>query len=202
MCDIYGQESSKYCYPGSDVLINIPGLREQKQLDAFERLVTADRLRIHGLRPVKGSFNLKHLCDIHQFIFKDVYPFAGELRDEDISKGKFRFAHVRFIVPEANRLLSDLKQENYLKGLLFDEFIHKLAYYFTELNVLHPFREGNGRSLREFIRCLALESGYAIDWSKVDASTMLTAMIESPYDNNALRKVLYKLTTRIKSEST
>lgn len=202
MSDIYGQENSKYCYPGTDVLINIPGLREQKQLDAFERLVTADRLRIHGLRPVKGSFNFKHLCDIHQFIFKDVYPFAGKPRHEDISKGNFRFAHVRFIVPEANRLLSDLKQENHLKGLLFDEFINRLVYYFTELNVLHPFREGNGRSLREFIRCLALESGYVIDWSKVDASTMLSVMIESPYDNNALREVLYKLTTRIESNST
>ncbi len=202
MCDIYDQENSKYCYPGSDVLINIPGLREQKQLDAFERLVTADRLRVLGLRPVKGNYNLKHLCDIRKFIFKDVYSFAGKLRDEDVSKGNFRFAHVRFIVPQANQLLSDLKQENYLKGLLFDEFINKLAHYFTELNVLHPFREGNGRSQREFIRCLALELGYVIDWSKVDASTMLTVMIESPYDNTSLREVLYKLTTRIESKST
>ncbi len=169
MCDIYDQENSKYCYPGSDVLINIPGLREQKQLDAFERLVTADRLRLLGLRPVKGNYNLKHLCDIHKFIFKDVYFFAGKLRDEDISKGSFRFAHVKFIVPKANRLLRELRRENYLKGLLFDEFINKITNYFTELNVLHPFREGNGRSLREFIRCLALDAGYVIDWSKVDA---------------------------------
>lgn len=202
MCDIYDQENSKYCYPGSDVLINIPGLREQKQLDAFERLVTADRLRLLGLRPVKGNYNLKHLCDIHKFIFKDVYFFAGKLRDEDISKGSFRFAHVKFIVPEANRLLSELRRENYLKGLLFDEFINKITNYFTELNVLHPFREGNGRSLREFIRCLALDAGYVIDWSKVDASTMLTAMIKSPYDNSALREVLYKLKTKIQNRST
>lgn len=98
------------------------------------------------------QYNLKHLCDIHQFIFKDVYAFAGKLRDEDISKGNFRFTHVRF--------------------------------------------------MREFIRCLALESGYVTDWSKADASTMLTVMIESPYDNTALREVLYKITTRIKGKST
>jgi cell filamentation protein len=106
MCDIY-QHDSKYCYPGSDVLINIPGLRDQKQLDAYERLVTADRLRQLELRPLKGNFDLEHLCSIHKFIFKDIYPFAGELRNEDISKGNFRFAHFRFIVPQTNQLLDE-----------------------------------------------------------------------------------------------
>lgn len=74
---MYNSEESRYCYPGTDILINIPGLMQQKQLDAYERLVTADRLRILALKPLKGSFNLRHLCAIHRFIFKDVYPFAG-----------------------------------------------------------------------------------------------------------------------------
>lgn len=197
MHDFNDQGTSKYCYPGTDVLINLPGLREQKQLDVFERLVTADRLRILNIRPIKGNYDLGHLCRIHNFIFKDVYPFAGKLREEDISKGNFRFAHVRFIVPQANQLLSELRGGSYLKGLSFDELITKLAHYLTELNVIHPFREGNGRAQREFIRCLALESGYAIDWSKVDASTILNVMIKSPYDNTELREVLRTLTTKI-----
>jgi cell filamentation protein len=99
MSDIY-QFDSKYCYPGNDVLINIPGLRDQKQLEAYERMVTADRLRMLELRPLKGNFDLKHLCQIHKFIFKDIYPFAGELRNEEISKGNFLVAHFRFIEPQ------------------------------------------------------------------------------------------------------
>jgi len=79
---------------------------------------------------------------------------------------------------------------------MLDEFIDKLTYYMTELNVLHPFREGNGRTQREFFRCLAKESGYSINWADVDASAMLTAMIRSPYDNSLLRKVLYELVTK------
>lgn len=73
---MYEHRESKYCYSGSDVL-NIPGFKEQKQLDAYERIVTADRLRILGLKPLKGKYDLQHLCAIHRFIFKDVYPFAN-----------------------------------------------------------------------------------------------------------------------------
>ena len=113
-------------------LINIPGLREQRQLDAFERLITADRLRILGVKPIKGNYDLNHLCEIHRFIFQDIYPFAGKIREEDIVKDNFRFAHVRFIIPQTNQLLQDLQRENYLKGLPFDEFVNKLAHYLTE----------------------------------------------------------------------
>lgn len=192
---MYDHGKSRYCYPHSEVLINIPGFKVQKQLDAYDRMVSTDRLRILGLRPLKGNFDLKHLCNIHKFIFKDIYPFAGRVREEDISKGSFRFANVRFLVDQANALLNELKQENYLKGLSFDRYVNRLTYYITELNVLHPFREGNGRTQREFFRCLALESDYSIDWSRVDASTMLAVMIQSPYDNSALRKVLQTLIT-------
>lgn len=187
---MYDQEESRYCYPGTDVLINIPGLREQKQLDAYERLVTADRLRILALKPLKGSFNLKHLCDIHRFIFKDVYPFAGELREEDISKENFRFAHVKYLLDQTNQLLSELRKENLLKGLSNAVFTDRLTHYLTELNVLHPFREGNGRVQREFIRCLALESGNSINWANIEAPEVLDAMIESPINNSRLRNVL------------
>lgn len=173
-----------------DVLINIPGLLEQKQLDTYERLVTADRLRILALKPLKGSFNLKHLCDIHGIIFKDVYPFAGKLREEDISKGSFRFAHVKYLKDQTNQLLNGLRQEKFLVGLPKGAFMDRLTYYQTELNVLHPFREGNGRAQREFIRCLALKSGYSINWANVEAKNFLDAMIESPIDNSRLRDLM------------
>ncbi|WEK54564.1 MAG: Fic family protein [Candidatus Cohnella colombiensis] len=194
---MYDQSNSKYCYPDSDVLINVAGFREQKQLDAFERIITVDRLRLLGLKPLKGNYNRNHLCHIHRFIFNDVYPFAGRLRDEDIAKDSFRFANVRFLVSQTDQLLDELRTEDLLKNLSFELYIERLAYYLTELNVLHPFREGNGRTHREFIRCIALESGYFIDWARVDAPTMLKAMIESPINNTKLKDILFAITKGI-----
>lgn len=176
---MYEQQHSRYCYPGSEVLINIPGLKEQAQLDAFERIVTTERLSVLQLRPLKGSFDKKHLCEIHTFIFKDVYPFAGTLRDEDIAKGNFRFATARFLHEQTDELLSQLKQEHFLQDLSVAQLVDRLTYYLTELNVLHPFREGNGRVQREFIRCLALQAGHRIDWTKVEGRKILRAMILS-----------------------
>ena len=115
------------------------------------------------------------------------------MRNEDISKGSFRFAHFRFIVPQTNQLLDELKRDNYLQDLSPDELAERLAYYLTELNVIHPFREGNGRVLREFARCLALRAGYIIHWSEVDPKRMLEVMIQSPFDNSALADVLRAL---------
>lgn len=187
---MYSNHNSRYCYPNSNVLINIPGFKEQKQLEAYERIVTVDRLRILELYPIKGNFDRNHLCSIHKFIFKDIYPFAGQIRDEDIAKDNFQFAVVRFLVSQTDQLLDELKTEKFLKNLPFEVFVERLTHYLTELNVLHPFREGNGRTQREFIRCLALESGYRIDWTMVDASIMLNAMIESPIDNKKLKDIL------------
>ena len=190
---MYEQEQSKYCYPGSEVLINVHGFKDQDQLDAFERMVTAERLRLLYLKPLKGKFDKKHLCDIHKFIFRDIYPFAGKLRDEDISKGNFRFASARFLPEQTEELLHKLNQENYLNSLSFARFVDRLTYFLTELNVLHPFREGNGRAQREFIRCLALQAGYQLDWGRVEGPKILKAMILSPKDESELREVMTKV---------
>lgn len=187
---MYEQQHSRYCYPGSEVLINIPGLKEQAQLDAFERIVTTERLSVLQLRPLKGSFDKKHLCEIHTFIFKDVYPFAGTLRDEDIAKGNFGFATARFLHEQTDELLSQLKQEYFLQDLSVAQLVDRLTYYLTELNVLHPFREGNGRVQREFIRCLALQAGHLIDWTKVEGRKILRAMILSPRNDSELKDVM------------
>ncbi|MCU6712412.1 Fic family protein [Paenibacillus sp. J5C_2022] len=191
---MYNESDSKYCYPNSDVLVNIPGFTVQEQLDAFERMITLDRLRLLNMRSLKGKYDRRHLCNIHKFIFKDIYPFAGELREEDIAKDNFRFANVRFLVSQTDQLLSELSSENLLKDLPFERFIERITYYFTELNVLHPFREGNGRTQREFIRSLALESGFCIEFAEVEPALMLRAMIESPYNNQRLMNILYSIT--------
>jgi len=181
---------SKYCYPGSSVLINNKGIKEQDILDKVEALYTARRLLQLQKKPLQGNFDLKHLKAIHHYIFQDVYPFAGELRNENIAKGNFRFADARFIEPAASELFSNLKIEKQLSGCAHKEFIDRVAYYMAEINVLHPFREGNGRAQREFIRTLALRNGYDLDWSIPDKDKVLNASKLSTSDHRFLNEII------------
>lgn len=180
----------KYCYKGTDVLINKFNIRDQEQLDKFERELTRFNLVKIEADPVKGEFNIKHLQKIHAAIFKDIYPFAGEFRTVDISKNFFTFASSSYIVPEANKLFKELKSDKFLVGSSLEHFSDRAAYYMAELNVLHPFREGNGRTQREFIRTLAYNSGYLIDWSRVDINVLLEASKNSVIDTRELTKAI------------
>jgi cell filamentation protein len=87
--------------------------------------------------PIKGNFDTPHLQEMHQYIFQDVYPFAGKFRTENISKGSFVFAQVRFLESTLESLSGELKQENHLQGLSKIDFATRSAYYLAELNVIH-----------------------------------------------------------------
>lgn len=169
---------SRYCYPGTDVLINKENIKDAKALSEYEADVTLIRqyeLEKEGL--VKGRFGVTHLKKIHAYIFQDVYPFAGKLRQEDIWKGSTFFCKSEYIEDNLTNILTQLKTDNYLRGLELEQFAEKASYYMAEINLIHPFREGNGRTIREFIRQLALYCGYIINWSLIDRETLLNAMI-------------------------
>lgn len=167
-----------YCYPGSNVLKNKMGIRDMEQLHEMERKLTMLRILELLDKPVRGTFDLKHLQAVYAYIFQDVYDWAGELRKVDIAKGNM-FCNAMFLSGQAEEIFGKLKAENYLHGLEEDGFAIRLAYYFSEINALHPFREGNGRSQREFIRCLALHNGYVINFVNADKDEMLEASRES-----------------------
>lgn len=181
---------SKYCYPGTTVLRNIPGYKDQRKLETYERIVTGERLLRLSQTPISGRFNLKHLIMIHKFIFADIFPFAGKIREENISKGDFRFAQVPYIESSANVLFEQLKTEKYLARQDVNQFSDRIAYYMAEINVLHPFREGNGRTQREFIRTLALKNGYCIEWNRIEPNEFLRASILSVRDHSQLSSVI------------
>ncbi|RWZ58759.1 cell filamentation protein Fic [Halobacillus fulvus] len=185
----YGSGSSRYCYAGTDVLINHYDLMDDRQLQAMETILSTQRLSELQEKPVDGDFDLRHLQRIHEYIFKDLYPFAGEIRTENITKDGFSFAQARFITEASKPLFDQLISENW-EVMNRSELAEKLTYYMSELNVLHPFREGNGRSLREFIRCLALEAGYTIDWAKVPREKVFQASVESVYDSTHLQQII------------
>ena len=183
-------EQSKYCYPGTDVLKNKMDYQDHDQLKSFETVMTAVRIAELQKKPIVGKFDLKHLQEIHKYIFQDVYPFAGKLREENIAKGSFQFAHASFLKDQATELFKQLKGENRLSGLKIDEFSSRAAHYLAELNVLHPFREGNGRSQREFIRCLALSNGYSLHWKNQKAEDVFNATVKSVLDPTDLNKII------------
>lgn len=183
---------SVYCYPDSDVLINKLGIQDQEKLHTFERKLTMLRLLEIIDKPIKGNFDFAHLQEIHRYIFQDVYEWAGKVRKVDIAKGNM-FCNVMFIESQAEEIFVKLKKDNYLAGLDRNIFVKKLAYYFSEINALHPFREGNGRSQREFIRSLALKNGYVINFSEIPEEEMLKASQESFLcDYNAMEELFDK----------
>jgi cell filamentation protein len=162
------------------VLRNIPGITEQSLLDRYEGAATADALARLHFNPVQGCFDRKHLQAIHRAIFAEVYAWAGEMRQVNIQKpGSFPFATAQFLPQNLDDLFAKLKKENRLKGLQREQYVERTAYFLGELNALHPFREGNGRTQREFFRQLAAEAGFRLNWSLTDRKEMIAASVES-----------------------
>ena len=127
---------------------------------------------------VPGTF--ESLKIIHKYLFDKIYYFAGEMRKENISKGNFRFTPLLYL-DESIKKIEQMPQKT------FDEIIEK----YVEMNVAHPFREGNGRSLRIWLDdILKKELNKAIDWSKIDKKEYLLAMTNSPFNDNDIKKLI------------
>ena len=194
--DVYSVYGSKYCYTGTNVLRNRFDIRDAAQLRKLDADISSIK-QFHLIKePINGRFTANHLCRIHRFLFEDIYSFAGHFRREDIMKGQTRFQGFAQISSKLSALLSSLKKENYLRGLDFDTFIERSAYYFAELNYIHPFREGNGRAIREFMRQLYDYNGYEVNWSAVSSEELLRAMEESVYATDRLRVMLSCILTK------
>lgn len=127
----------------------------------------------------------KTLAEIHRYLFDEIYEFAGKLRDVNIAKGNFRFAPVIY-------LQAALKSIDQMPQSTFDEIIEK----YVEMNVAHPFREGNGRSMRIWLdMMLKKELAQVIDWVKVDKDDYLLAMERSPVRDIEIKHILKKALT-------
>jgi cell filamentation protein len=167
--------SDPYLYPGTNILRNLRGLTDQALLARFEARRTHQRIAELIDSPLPGRFDIEHLKAIHRYIFHDVYEWAGEFRTVNISKGGQLFGHARFLEPALRPILEKLAAENHLANLNADIFAGRAAYFLGELNAAHPFREGNGRTQREFIRELGLQAGHYIDWGHTTAVATIEA---------------------------
>lgn len=165
------------------MLENKLGLTSSAELAREEERISKKKAAIlfenHILDNLKsGKFST--LQTIHKYLFDEIYDFAGKLRTVNIAKGNFRFAPLMYI-ESALKNIDEMPQSN------FDEIIEK----YVEMNIAHPFREGNGRSTRIWLdHMLKTEIGKVIDWSKVDKEDYLLAMERSPIRDVEIKYVL------------
>lgn len=188
--DYYNTRNSIYCYPGSNLLKNKLDIHDSNKLFKVEKQIVLAKLYILRQNNFIGNFDKEHFQNIHKFLFEDIYDFAGKFRKENISKDNFTFASWEYIESELDRILNRLKNENFLHNLDKSNIANRLAYYLSELNVLHPFREGNGRTIREFIRQLAYVNGYNLDLTRTTPEKIFEACVKSVLDTSDLEKIL------------
>ena len=175
----YSNNTDLYTDPQTGVLKNKLGYTTQESLEHAEAHSVAMRSHEIRLKPITGNFDLSHLQAIHKKLFSDIYEWAGEVRRVDITKGTTRFAHHAFIESETKKITDQLKHEQCLRGLSAESFSQRAGHYLGELNVIRPFREGNGRTLREYVGQLAKQAGYEITWEGIDRQAMTQASINA-----------------------
>jgi cell filamentation protein len=173
---MYDATDDPYTYENSTVLVNKLDLRDQNELDDFEAEITSARA---GEPLPDGNLDFAHFCAIHHHLFQDVFDWAGTPRSVRISKQGSAFCFPEHIDAQATKLFSDLKAIKYLEKLPAREFAEKAAHFLTELNAIHAFREGNGRTQLTFFALLANRAGQTLDLEKLDPDAMLRAMIAS-----------------------
>lgn len=189
------ESNSLYFFQGTNVLLNKQGIKNQFVLENYERIIASDKIISLAQKPIPGNFSIGHMKKIHKFIFDRIYPFAGEVRQEGISKGNTQFAHPNYIDAASKEIFNKLKAERFLRGKSFDEFCERASYYYAEVNMLHPFREGNGRTQRELFRLLGMRNGFNIDWSLVGSEEIVNASIASVLDETAFKSIFSKVIT-------
>ncbi len=166
MSDKFGEGRDPYLYPGLDIMRNRLNIRQQQRLEQAAYEMTALRAATIELGPlVRG---LPHLRTIHRQLYQDIFDWAGQLREVDIYQGDTPFCHFAYIEKEGNALMQDLEEEGYLVGLEKAKFVERLAHYYCEINVLHPFRVGSGLAQRIFFEQLAIHAGYQLSWQGIE----------------------------------
>lgn len=180
---------SIYCYQNSDVLKNKLDIRDKRLLLQAEIEYTTIQLMDLQRHPIDGNFDFNHLCSIHKHIFQDLYDWAGKPRTVNISKGNL-FCLTQNIASYADFIFANYYSDCVAAKNDEKQFIRQLTTHYADLNALHPFREGNGRSQREFARELCLECGYVFDLTQITHEEMLNASIKAfNVDNRELERI-------------
>lgn len=189
---------SDYFVDGDGALPNKLGITDENLLKKREDDIVALHISEVLNEPDPREFDFDYLLALHRRLFGEIYDFAGQIRTVNIMKpdGEAPFAYAEFIPSEAARIFTQLKHDRYLVGLKKAEFVQKISALAADLNALHPFREGNGRTIRLFLALLAKHAGYIIDYSQVSHEEVILAdklAFGGKYD--AIVKLYNRITT-------
>jgi cell filamentation protein len=193
-----GFQSDPHSEPGSACPRNVFGLTDYAELSRIERAFGINRLGELAETPLIGNFDIAHLQSIHRYLFQDIFPWAGELRLVVMSKvggAPFAYpAYPAYIAPALTELLKELKSEDCLRHLDAKVFAQRAGYYLGEINAIHPFREGNGRTQREFIRQLGQQAGHALSWAGIseDENTAASIAAHTRKDYRGLATIIQR----------
>lgn len=159
------------------------GIKNSAELAREEERISkkkAVELFENGMLEKLEAGKFQTLCEIHKYLFDDIYDFAGKIRTVNISKGNFRFAPLMY-------LESAIENVDKMPQNTFDEIVEK----YVEMNIVHPFREGNGRSMRIWLdMMLKKQIGQVVDWSKIEKEDYLMAMERSPIKDIEIKYIL------------
>ena len=172
---MYEAVDDPYCYPGTTVLRNKLGIRDDA-LEEFEEEMTRER----AAEPLPaGDLSVRHYQAIHRHLFQDVYRWVGRFRTIRISKATSTFAFPEHVPTQMQRVFGELRDRHFLRGLDAKAFAAGAAHLLADLNAIHPFRDGNGRTQLVLIGLVAAEAAHPLDFEQLDPGGFLAAMITS-----------------------
>jgi cell filamentation protein len=190
--DGYSLDDGPYCL-ANGVLVNKLEITNTQDLNEVEAELAA--LAISHLLSLASpkEFSTASLINIHREIFFEIYPWAGKFRTVDIAKGNTHFEAHENIESRLNSLFASCQSQNYFNGLNKNDFATYVADFFIELNRIHPFREGNGRTQRLLLSQLARNAGYKIAWEGISESAMKEACIAGLEGNPSKMKKIIQI---------
>jgi cell filamentation protein len=172
----YWSSNDPYCWNGLDILRNKIGIRDQIRL----QLVEADLVRARAIAGLpSGRYSLTHYRACHRWLFGDVYGWAGQYRRVRLAKGESVFCFPEHIDSQMRALFGALRAGQYLGQTRRKAFVKRAAWFWSEINAIHPFREGNGRTQTLFLANVALAGGWYLDLTRLKPEPTLAAMIAS-----------------------
>lgn len=189
--DKYGSGQDPYCYENSTVLRNLLNLRNDADLEDAERRLSS--ARAEAIEFQLPPYDFDYLKSLHRNLFRDLNSWAGETRTVDISKDNTRFCTISRIIPESRKFFAALAERHWLEGLNRQDLILELAPVYGDLNVIHPFQDGNGRAQRLLFEHIVVNAGFEISWAPITQEEWVYANIKAVIcDYTALRQTFEK----------
>ncbi|MBE6812647.1 MAG: cell filamentation protein Fic [Ruminococcaceae bacterium] len=178
------------CYEGTTCLINKFNITDEEKLANVEAAITMAKAAALEKNPINGNFTFEHFCFIHRFLFEDLYEWAGKLREVEMSKKGTKFARSQDLASLCYACFERLQENNCFCGLKYSDFVENIVDFYCTLNLIHPFREGNGRTVRIFIAQLVRHCGYEINFSEINPDELMIATIHA---SNGIQQYLIDL---------